>query len=351
MPSATTPDSRALSRTLRPTLAAALLALLVASLLVVAPAPAGAGASAEGMATKAAPKRADTDRSKRRARVRIATFNLRNTLSPASVSHDIRRLINLAGPTAIGFQERSGSKHAMKAALPSHWRLVMPRDKPGNDLNPIAFDQRVWRHLQSRPALLTDHTWRRNRGNMAVNQYAVVAKLKHRETGRIIRMANFHMPSEVHNKGTGGPNYRLRDRVEAFWRMSASVRKLADKTPKSAQFVATCDCNVRADLDRTDQLIRGKVTDPERLRTNYDVEAPGKRRSIDYVMTDRRAALRLKSWVYLDEAGFRTDHPAVIGTLKESKASFRDRYVEVGYQPYEMTEPAPEEAPAEEPVS
>lgn len=327
MLSATTPASRALLRTFRTTLTAVLLALLVVSFLVV-PRSAEGGSLALRSTVTGAGTSADTD--ERRAQVQIATFNLLNTLSPASVTHDIRRLIDLGGPSIIGFQERGGSKRAMKAALPADWRLVMPRDKPGTDLNPIAFDQSVWRHLQSRPALLTDHTWRRSPGNVAVDQYAVVVKLKHRQSGRIIRMANFHMPSEIHNKQTGGPNFRLRDRVEAFWRMSASVRKLAETTPSAAQFVATCDCNVRADLDRTDQLIDGKITDPEMLRTNYDVEAPGQRRSIDYVMTERREALRLKSWVYLDEGGFYTDHPAVIGKLKESRGSFRDRYVEVG---------------------
>ncbi|CAN5495675.1 hypothetical protein BH09ACT12_BH09ACT12_11500 [soil metagenome] len=320
MPSATSAISRALFRTLLLTLTMALALALVAAVLV---APrADAEAPATNRSSSSARKSSD-DAS--RAKVRIATFNVRNTLSPAAVSHDIRRLIDLGHPSIIGFQERSGSRHAMRAALPAHWRLVMPHDKPGNDLNPVAFDQRVWRYKQSRAALLTDRTFRRSRGNMAVNQYAVVVKLQNRETGGVVRVANFHMPPDVHNKQTGGPNYAHRDRVEAFWRMAASVRKLEETTPDAAQFVATCDCNVRADLDRTDLLVRGKITGPQKLRTNYDAEAPGRRRSIDYVMTQRHQPLRLKSWIYLDERGFNTDHPGVITRLKESRASSRNR--------------------------
>ncbi len=318
MPSADRRPSRPL---LRPFLGLVLAGLLT-SLLAVSASPADAGPSGR------------VGHSSERADVRIATFNVLNTLSPSQVTHDIRRLISLGHPTVIGFQERGGTKHAMKAALPAGWRLLMPRDKPGTDLNPIAFDQRVWRHLQSRAVLLTDKTYRRSRGNIAVDQYAVVAKLENRESGHVVRVANFHMPPDVHNKQTGGPNYGHRDRVETLWRMSASVRKLVESTPRSAQFVATCDCNVRADLDKTDLLIRGKLTDPEDLRTNYDAEAPGSRRSIDYVMTQRHRALQLKSWEYFDESGFATDHPGVVARLKESKKSFQDRYVEEAFEPY-----------------
>lgn len=259
-----------------------------------------------------------------RAKIRVATLNIKNTLSAGAVRHDVAQLIDRGDPSIVGFQERGGSKATMRSALPKSWRLVMPTKRPGTDLNPIAFDTREWRLKKPQSYLLTSNTWRRNRGNIAVDQYAVVATLKHRDTRRVVRAVSFHMPSEIQNHRTGGPNFNQRDRVEAFWRMSSSLTRLAKRTSKKAQVVAMCDCNVRASLDRGDDLVRGRITGPARLSTNYYAEAAGKRRSIDYVMAERRQAFRIRSWFQVD-AGLATDHPGVVSILRESKGSFAAR--------------------------
>ena len=69
------------------------------------------------------------------------------------------------------------------------------------------------------------------------------------------------MPPSIHDKRSGGPNWRLPDRVETFWRMAAEVRQLARRTPRGTQFVALCDCNVHFGRDRSDHLVRGRLTD------------------------------------------------------------------------------------------
>ena len=300
-------------------------AVTVSSFVAVGPtasaAPVASGAAASSAVSAAtSPKGAHY----KRAKIRVATLNIKNTLGPGAVRHDIRELIGRGDPSIIGFQERGGSKPTMRSALPKGWRLVMPTLRPGTDLNPIAFDTREWQLKKRKSYLLTGHTWRRNRGNIAVDQYAVVANLKHRDTRRVVRAVSFHMPSEIQNHRNGGPNFNQRDRVEAFWRMSSSLTHLAKKTSKKAQFVAMCDCNVRASSDRGDDLVRGRITRPAKLSTNYYAESAGSRRSIDYVMAERRQAFRIRSWFQVD-AGLATDHPGVVSILRESKGSFAAR--------------------------
>jgi len=260
-----------------------------------------------------------------RADFRVATLNLKNTLGSAAVAHDIRLVINAGDPSIIGFQERGGSKQAMLAALPAHWALKMPTNHSGSDLTPIAFDTRIWKARKSWASLLTGDTWRRARGNVAIDQYAVVALLEHRETGHVVRVASFHMPSQIHNKSTGGPNFGQLDRVHAFWRMAASVRRLAPRTRNPGlQFVAVCDCNVSETRDVTELLVRGKITKPLDLATNYSAEEAGKRRSIDYVMAQRDKNFRIVGWESID-GGLITDHPAVVATFREGKGAWHER--------------------------
>ncbi len=266
-------------------------------------------------------QRSDTVKPAGRATVHVATLNLKNTMSQSGVTHDIRQVINKGGPSVIGFQERGGSKGQMLRALPKHWSLVMPTGRSGTDLNPIAFDRRVWKLKNSFSSLLTNNTWRRNRGNIAIDQYAVVANLKHRITGQVVRAASFHMPPEIHSR-SGAPRYG--PRVEAFWRMAGSVDRLGRRTPQGVQFLAMCDCNVAASRDNTDKLLRGKIIRPLDLVTNYDVRAPTRGKTIDYVMTPRDDNFDIVDAIKLD-GGLVTDHPAIVTKLKESKAAYRER--------------------------
>ena len=246
---------------------------------------------------------------------RIATLNLVNTLSPAAVRHDVRTVIATRRPTVIGMQERRDTRPAVRAALPQGWRLRMPTTAPGTDDNPIAFDNRVWKLKYSWPRLLAEDTWRRAAGNEAIDQYGVVAVLEHRRSGHLIRAISFHMPSLVHNRATGGPNYAARDRLAAFWRMAASVRELARTTPKKQQFIALCDCNVTESRDHTNALVKGELTRPLDLENNYSAAGyrPGWR--IDYVMAERRARYRIAGW--RAQHALRTDHPAVVTAFKK----------------------------------
>lgn len=241
---------------------------------------------------------------------RIATLNLVNTLGPAAVRHDVRTVINTRRPSVIGMQERRDTRPEVRAALPKGWRLRMPTTAPGTDDNPIAFDNRIWKLKYSWPRLLAKDTWRRAAGNEAIDQYGVVAVLEHRRSGHLIRAISFHMPSLVHNRATGGPNYAARDRLGAFWRMAASVRELARITPKEQQFIALCDCNVTESRDHSNDLVKGELTRPLDLENNYSAAGyrPGWR--IDYVMAERRARYRISSWRAQHQ--LRTDHPAVV---------------------------------------
>ncbi len=162
-------------------------------------------------------------------------------------------------------------------------------------------------------ALLTGTTWRRYSGQTAHDQYGVVAVLKHRESGHIIRAASFHLPNHLHNRRTGGPNYANRRGVEAMWRMASRVRFLKEDAPEAHQFVAMCDCNVTANRDTTDHLVRGRITRPLGLETNYSADRHRRGSGIDYVMAERDSAFRIES--YTSYPQLVTDHPGVVATF------------------------------------
>ena len=262
-------------------------------------------------ALEAAAVAAGATTERREVGFRVVSVNVRHTLPRDAVIHDVRAVIRRAKPSLIGFQERGGSKPVLRAALPDHWGLVMPnRRRSATDNNPIAYDTRVWSRLDGRARVLTKRTWRRSNGRWAGTQYAVVAELQHRETGHTVRAVSFHMPPRIHDLRSGGPNWRLQDRVEAFWRMAAAVRDLARTTPPGTQFIAMCDCNVHFHRDRTPLLVRGKLARPLRLEHNYSAGRRGPGRQIDYVMAQRRAPFRIVDGWALH--GLRTDHPAVL---------------------------------------
>ncbi len=219
-------------------------ALLVASLLVLAVlAPLPSGAAVRDDARSGA-------KSGARGGFAVATLNLRKGMRVAGMRHDIGRVIG-GGASVVGFQERLFSRPALRASLPKSWSLLMPDGPTGTDDNPIAFDKDVWKLQRTWPVLLTGKTWRRNTGRTAHDQYGVVAVLRHRASGHVIRAVSFHLPNHLHNRGTGGPNYGNRGGVEAMWRMAHRVRRLEQNAPQGHQFVAMCDCNVTADRDTT----------------------------------------------------------------------------------------------------
>lgn len=281
-----------------------------------------------GPATSAAPLRSDDptqqlteeavpteDTTRPRARraprpdFKVASLNLHNTMSTAGMRHDIRKLIR-AGATVIGMQERRGTKRMVRRALPAHWRLAMPTTDDGTDDNPIAWNTRRWKLRNTWPRLLAKKTWYRDGyGKMAIEQYAVVATLKHRRSGHQIRVASLHMPSQIQTQ-EGGPNWSQRDRVETFWRMSRNLRNLEGATPDRQQFVVTCDCNVSWGRDHTEHLLKGKVTRPLSMMSNYSEGGKKTGWQIDYVLAERREPYVIEDWsVHHD---LRTDHPGVV---------------------------------------
>lgn len=246
----------------------------------------------------------------RRSAFSVATLNLRKGMTVGGLRHDIGTVLRETDTSVIGFQERYKSRPLLRAALPRTWRLLMPSGPTGTDDNPIAFNPKVWKLRNTWVATLAKRTWRRFSGKIAHPQYGVVAVLEHRRSGHTIRAVSFHLPNGVHNRGTGGPNWRNRDEVEALWRMAARVRFLKNDAPAKHQFVAMCDCNVTESRDRTDQLVKGRITRPLGLENNYSAGGykPGWR--IDYVMGERRSPYRIAGW-----KSFRnllTDHPGVV---------------------------------------
>ena len=308
-------------RSTRAPVSRALPALVLAAGLLVTPTAAQAAtvsttapaASLTGPAAStapAAPAAEKTSKKKERRGFRIATLNLNHTLSRRQMRADILKMINTRHPTVIGFQERRDTRRAMRAALPEHWALRMPVKKPGTDDNPIAFDTRVWKSKHSWPRLLAGKTWRRNSGQTAIDQYGVVTVLEHRKTGHKVRAISFHMPNLIHNRSTGGPNYREPQRLGAFWRMAASVREVGKSTPKDQQFVALCDCNVTESKDNSSKLVRGKITRPLKLENNYSAAGYKLGWRIDYVMSQRSARYRIAGWKVMHR--LHTDHPGVV---------------------------------------
>jgi hypothetical protein len=228
--------------------------------------------------------------------------------------HDIGRVLD-GGASVIGFQERLFSRPALRASLPKSWTLLMPSGPTGTDDNPIAFDKDVWELERTWSALLTGRTWRRYSGRVAHDQYGVVAVLRHRASGHVIRAVSFHLPNHLHNRRTGGPNYANRAGVEAMWRMAARVRALKENAPEEHQFVAMCDCNVTENRDTTDHLVKGRITRPLRLETNYSGRTGGS--GIDYVMGERDSSFRIDS--FRSYRHLVTDHPGVVATFTRKR--------------------------------
>lgn len=256
--------------------------------------------------------RTDSKPSGRAGQFHVATLNLRKGMRVPGMRHDIGRVIG-GGASVIGFQERLFSRPALRASLPKSWALLMPDGPTGTDDNPIAFDKDVWKLQRTWPVLLTGHTWRRNTGRVAHDQYGVVAVLRHRASGHVVRAVSFHLPNHLHNRRTGGPNFANRGGVQAMWRMAHRVRRLEAGTPAEHQFVAMCDCNVTADRDTTDLLLKGRIIKPAGLKSNYAVKGRGPGSGIDYVLAERGEPFRIKT--YRSFTDLVTDHPGVVATF------------------------------------
>ena len=284
-------------------------ALLLAALLLITGVSPGASAA----------QTRDQERSQAAAagpagRFSVATLNLRKGMRVPGMRHDINRVLS-GGASVIGFQERLFSRPALRASLPKSWTLLMPDGPTGTDDNPIAFDKDVWKLEKTWSALLTGKTWRRQTGRIAHDQYGVVAVLRHRASGHVIRAMSFHLPNHLHNRRTGGPNYRNRGGVTAMWRMAARVRYIARDAPEAHQFVGLCDCNVTENRDTTDHLVKGRITRPLRLETNYTGRKGGS--GIDYVMGERASDFRIRS--FRSYRKLVTDHPGIVATFKRKR--------------------------------
>jgi len=278
----------------------------LAALLTSAPTLAGASAQAQ------APEDSSTrGASNLPVRFGVATLNLKKGMRVSGMRHDIGRVLS-GGPSVIGFQERLFSRKALRASLPKSWTLLMPKGPTGTDDNPIAFDKRVWKLEKTWSALLTGKTWRRQTGQIAHDQYGVVAVLRHRRTGHTIRAVSFHLPNHLHNRRTGGPNYRNLAGVRAMWRMASRIRDLKEDARPRHQFIGMCDCNVTENRDLTDNLVKGRITGPLRLETNYSGRKGGS--GIDYVMAERTSPYRIDS--FRSYRHLVTDHPGIVATFR-----------------------------------
>jgi hypothetical protein len=243
----------------------------------------------------------------------VATLNLKKGMRVAGMRHDIAQVLD-GDASVIGFQERLFSRPALRAALPKSWTLLMPKGPTGTDDNPIAFDKKVWEVEKTWAPLLTGTTGRRYSGRIAHDQYGVAAVLRHRKTGHTIRALSFHLPNHLHNRRSGGPNYANRRGVEAMWRMASRIRSIEEDTPDAPHFVAMCDCNVTANRDTTDNLVKGRITKPLRLETNYSADKHRRGSGIDYVMGERASDFRIHS--FHSYRNLVTDHPGVVATFE-----------------------------------
>lgn len=296
----------------RLTLLVVAVAILLAAGLLAALSPAQAASQGSAQASTAAARPAAA---RRTPGFQVASLNLEKGMSVREIRADFRNVVGHTNTSVIGFQERLFSRSLMRRALPKHWRLLMARKGPtGVDDNPIAFNMRKWKLKNSWVKKLSGHNWSRNSGRTAHDQFGMVGVLKHRKTGHVIRVISFHLPPGIHNRSTGGPNWSYDARVHATWDMAATVRAVKRRAPKGQQFIAACDCNVTHSKDTGDQLVKGKISGPLRLATNYSVGGyrPGWR--IDYVMAERRSPFQLKGWRSFRDLN--TDHPGIVGRFK-----------------------------------
>jgi hypothetical protein len=285
------------------TILMALLPALLGTALVTAQPAATAQATATTTTTTAVPT------------FRVATLNLVEGESEAGVRHDIMTAIRGYGAAVLGMQERRTTKRMLRRILPSYWALAMQVGANGMDENPIAWNTRVWQVKQTWLRTLALRTYRRDNGRMAHAQYGTVAVLQNRRTGHVIRAISFHMPPSVQNRATGGPNWSYPDRVETFWRMAKQLRTLAEGTPAGHQFVALCDCNVTESRDTTDLLVKGKVSRPLNLQSQYAAAGYRQGWRIDYVMAQKNRSFTIRNWWSL--GNLYTDHPGVVAELAQ----------------------------------
>ena len=97
--------------------------------------------------------------------------------------------------------------------------------------------------------------------------------------------------------------------------MAARVRFIAQDAPEAHQFVGLCDCNVTENRDTTDHLVKGRITRPLRLETNYTGRKGGS--GIDYVMGERDSDFRIDS--YRSHRNLVTDHPGIVATFARKR--------------------------------
>ena len=234
----------------------------------------------------------------------------RGCASPG-MRHDIGQVLG-GGASVIGFQERLFSRPALRARLPKSWTLLMPSGPTGTDDNPIAFDKRVWELEKTWPALLTGTTWRRRTGQIAHDQYGVVAVLRHRRSGHVIRAVSFHLPNHLHNRRTGGPNYANRagvagDVADGRRGSASSPRTRPPRTSSSRCATAT------SPRTGTPPTTSSRAGSPGRCawRPTTAVAAGGS--GIDYVMGERDSDFRIDS--FESYRRLVTDHPGIVATF------------------------------------
>ena len=95
------------------------------------------------------------------------------------------------------------------------------------------------------------------------------------------------------------------------------IRSLKQDTPDAHQFVAMCDCNVTANRDTGDNLVRGRITRPLHLETNYSADRHRRGSGIDYVMAERDSRYRIHS--FRSYRHLVTDHPGIVATFTRAR--------------------------------
>ena len=80
-----------------------------------------------------------------------------------------------------------------------------------------------------------------------------------------------------------------------------------------------CDCNVTENRDLGDDLVKGRITKPLRLETNYSADDHRRGSGIDYVMGERHSDFRIRSFRFYRHMV--TDHPGIVADLRAQALS------------------------------
>lgn len=262
--------------------------------------------------------------------IRIATYNVKSSLTPEQAVADISKLAG-TGVDVITLQEMGGGprRAALRAALVDCETCVFDGylpDTPGANSTPILWRSDRLELLGTGSRQVTKDTYVGPAGagpNTLRARFVNYVKLREPATGRRIHVLNNHAVPSVQGKN-GGRNPRMSARLGMYRKHIRGLRALVTELrPTGASVFVTGDFNVNYRRDRVvrDPLFPYANMHAVEARSSFEVlgethrgthvlNARNDTRLIDYVFTVRHKAVTLVDQRVL--FGYRSDHRPLI---------------------------------------